>query len=92
MELGALGVEASRFLLASRPGEEEPEALRDLLERLFSALETFPGFFRFLLEQRFFAILKSWMREGCEVLGLRPPSAGCCPPCWRPGTGLCGGA
>jgi hypothetical protein len=69
---GAAGPAASRFLLASRPGERDPDALRDLMERIFAALETFPGFFRSLLEKRFFAILKSWMREGCEVIGLRP--------------------
>ncbi|HEY0511787.1 MAG TPA: hypothetical protein VGH73_07785 [Thermoanaerobaculia bacterium] len=69
---GAFGTETSRFLLASRAGERDPEALGELLERIFSALETFPGFFRFLLERRFFAILKSWMQEGCEVIGLRP--------------------
>jgi hypothetical protein len=69
---GGAGTATSRFLLASRPGERDPEALRELMERIFSALETFPGFFRSLLEKRFFAILKSWMREGCEILGLRP--------------------
>lgn len=62
----------SRFLLSSRLGERNPEALRELLDRIFSTLETFPGFFRSLLEQRFFDILKSWSREGCEVAGLRP--------------------
>jgi hypothetical protein len=69
---GAFGTETSRFLLSSRPGERDPEALRELLERIFSALEAFPGFFRSLLEERFFAVLTSWSREGCEVDGLRP--------------------
>jgi HEAT repeat protein len=64
--------DTSRFLLASRQGERDPEALRELLEKIFLALETFPGFFRFLLERRFFEILKSWSQEGCEVIGLRP--------------------
>jgi hypothetical protein len=68
---GAAGPATSRFLLAARPGERDPEALRNLLERIFSALEAFPGFFRSLLEKRFFAILKSWMKEGSEVIGLR---------------------
>jgi hypothetical protein len=72
---GALSADASRFLLASRPGERDPEALLELLERVFSTLEAFPGFFRFLLEQRFFEILKSWSREGCEITGLRPTVA-----------------
>jgi hypothetical protein len=68
----AFSTETSRFLLSSRPGERDPEALHELLERIFSTLEAFPGFFRFLLEQRFFEILKSWSREGCEEAGLRP--------------------
>jgi hypothetical protein len=68
----AFSTETSRFLLSSRPGERDPEALRELLERIFCTLETFPGFFRFLLEQRFFEVLKSWSREGCEVVRLRP--------------------
>jgi len=71
----AFSTETSRFLLASRPGERDPEALRELLERLFSTLDVFPGFFRFLLEQRFLEVLKSWSREGCEVAGLRPAVA-----------------
>jgi hypothetical protein len=69
---GAFDAETSRFLLSSRAGERDPEALRELLERIFSTLEAFPGLFRFLLEQRFFEILKSWSQEGCEVIGLRP--------------------
>lgn len=71
----AFSTETSRFLLSSRLGNRDPEALRDLLERIFSTLETFPGFFRFLLERRFLDILKSWSREGCEVAGLRPTVA-----------------
>jgi hypothetical protein len=68
----AFSTETSRFLLSSRSGNRDPEALRELLERIFSTLETFPGFFRFLLEQRFLDVLRSWSREGCEVAGLRP--------------------
>ncbi len=68
----AFSTATSRFLLSSRPEERDPEALRELMERIFSTLETFPGFFRFLLKDRFFDILKSWSREGCEVAGLRP--------------------
>lgn len=69
---GAFSQGISRFLLASRPGERDPEALHELLERIFSTLEAFPGFFRFLLERRFFGILKNWSRDGCEEAGLRP--------------------
>jgi hypothetical protein len=69
---GAFSTATSRFLLSSRPGERDPEALHELLERIFSTLEVFPGFFHFLLERRFFEILKSWSREGCEEAGLRP--------------------
>jgi hypothetical protein len=69
---GSFSQGVSRFLLASRSEERDAEALPDLLARIFSTLEAFPGFFRFLLEQRFLEILKSWSREGCEEAGLRP--------------------
>ncbi len=62
----------SRFLLTSRRGERDPEALRELLETIFATLDSFPGFFRSLLERRFLEILKSWGREGCEEPRLRP--------------------
>src|SRR5262249_29681213 len=72
---GDLETETSRFLLSSRSEGRDPMALGDLLEKMFSTLEAFPGFFRLLLERRFLEILKSWSREGCEVIGLRPTVA-----------------
>jgi hypothetical protein len=68
----AFSQETSRFLLSARPGESDPKALAELLDRIFLTLDAFPGFFRFLLEERFLAILKAWCREGCEIDGLRP--------------------
>jgi hypothetical protein len=69
---GACSDKTSRFLLASRPGERDSQALRELLEAIFSALTSFPGLFRFLLEQRFLEILKAWSRDGCAATVLRP--------------------
>lgn len=66
---------ASRFLLSSKTGASDPEALRELLERIFIALDVFPAFFRSLLTQRFFEVLKSWCREGCDNPGLRATAA-----------------
>lgn len=74
---GLFGMEAcSRFLLSASRGEEEAGVLREFLVRIFRALQVFPGLFRFLLEQRFLQILKSWSHEGCRVMGLRPTVIG----------------
>ncbi|HJX28835.1 MAG TPA: hypothetical protein VJ885_13065 [Thermoanaerobaculia bacterium] len=74
---GLFGTEAcSRFLLSANRGAEEAGVLGEFLVRSFRALQVFPGLFRFLLEQRFLHILKSWSHEGCRVMGLRPTVTG----------------
>lgn len=74
---GSFGTEASsRFLLSASRGPENAEVLREFLVTIFQALQVFPGLFRFILEQRFLQIMKSWSQESCKVVGLRPVVAG----------------
>lgn len=74
---GSFGTEAcSRFLLSASRGSEEAAVLREFLERIFRALQIFPGLFQFVLEQRFLQILRNWSQEGCKVIGLRPTVIG----------------
>jgi hypothetical protein len=74
---GSFGMEpCSRFLLSASRGPEEMAVLHELLERIFRALQIFPGFFKYILEQRFLQILRNWSQEGCKVIGLRPTVIG----------------
>ncbi len=61
----------SRFLITASRGPEDAATLIQFLEKIFGTLQTFPGVFQLVLEQRLLQVLRNWSKEGCQVIELR---------------------